>query len=300
MVVVRGEGHDTGAALVTEPVVVVRVDDDPAARHRWADLVVHSKEVDAVVARLERAPRAAVSLALLLRALPGVGVESGLAMESAVYSMLQAGPEFAHWRSTQPAAPVADDAPCVMIDRIGSQLVLTLDRPRRHNAISTRMRNELCDALVLPLIDDSISSVVLRGNGPSFCSGGDLDEFGSRADPATAHMVRLARSPGRLIHRQREIVRVQIHGAAIGGGIEMAAFAGRVEIDPDAIISLPELELGLIPGAGGTVSVSRRIGRERTAQLALGGRVLDGRSAVEWGLADRLLEPGSLLSTVAD
>ena len=210
-------------------------------------------------------------------------------MESAVYSMLQAGPEFAAWRQAHPASPPVDDTrPTVQIDRCDDALVVTLDRPHRHNAITMRLRDELAQALSVAVVDESIGSVVLRGNGPSFCSGGDLDEFGTRPDPATAHVTRLARSPARLIHRLRTRTTAQLHGAAFGGGIEMAAFADVVEAHPDTRIALPEVGLGLIPGAGGTVSVTHRIGRQRTAALALCGRELDATTALAWGLVDRI------------
>jgi enoyl-CoA hydratase/carnithine racemase len=128
--------------------------------------------------------------------------------------------------------------------------------------------------------------VLLRGNGPSFFSGGDLDGFGTRPDPATAHVTRLARSPARLIHQLAARTTVELHGAALGGGIEMAAFAGTVVAAPDTLVALPEVALGLIPGAGGTVSVTRRIGRQRTAALALCGCQIDAETGLAWGLID--------------
>ncbi len=150
------------------------------------------------------------------------------------------------------------------------------------------MRDELWAALSLACVDDSIRHVLLRGNGDSFCSGGDLGEFGQRPDPATAHVTRLARSPARLIHRLKDRITVEVHGATMGGGLEMAAFANKVVAAPDTQFALPELGLGLIPGAGGTVSVTARIGRQRTAKLALTGRVIDAETALSWGLVDEI------------
>jgi len=169
--------------------------------------------------------------------------------------------------------------------------VITLDRPDRHNAISARLRDDLVAALAVPLADPSVRSIVLRGNGPSFCSGGDLAEFGTRHDPASAHITRLARSPARMIHRLRDRVVADVHGATMGGGIEMAAFAGTVRARADTRIALPEIGLGLIPGAGGTVSLSRRIGRQRTTALALSGRSIDAATALRWGLIDEIADP---------
>jgi enoyl-CoA hydratase/carnithine racemase len=82
-----------------------------------------------------------------------------------------------------------------------------------------------------------------------------------------------------------------LHGPCVGSGIELAAFCGTVRAQPDTTISLPEVRLGLIPGAGGTVSLPRRIGRQNTAWLALSGRAIDAATALDWGLVDAL-EPG--------
>jgi enoyl-CoA hydratase/carnithine racemase len=68
----------------------------------------------------------------------------------------------------------------------------------------------------------------------------------------------------------------------------MAAFCGWVAASPDAVFGLPELSLGLLPGAGGTVSITRRIGRWRTAYLVLSGRTIDPSTALQWGLVDEI------------
>ena len=72
----------------------------------------------------------------------------------------------------------------------------------------------------------------------------------------------------------------------MGAGIEVPAFAGRVVATADAAIALPELGAGLVPGAGGTVSIPRRIGRHRTALLGLTGSPIDAPTALAWGLVD--------------
>jgi enoyl-CoA hydratase/carnithine racemase len=130
--------------------------------------------------------------------------------------------------------------------------------------------------------------VILRGAGPAFCGGGDLAEFGTLPDPATAHGIRSTRSPGRLLAQCAERVRAELHGACVGAGIELPAFARRVVATRDAFFQLPELGMGLVPGAGGTVSLPRRIGRQRTAYLALSGLRLDADTAHRWGLVDEI------------
>ncbi|MFF3145493.1 enoyl-CoA hydratase/isomerase family protein, partial [Streptomyces sp. NPDC057927] len=85
-------------------------------------------------------------------------------------------------------------------------------------------------------------------------------------------------------------VTAHLHGACVGAGIELAAFAGRVLAAPGTVIRLPEVGMGLIPGAGGTASLPVRIGRERTAYLALSGDTLSAAQALGWGLVDEIGE----------
>ena len=166
--------------------------------------------------------------------------------------------------------------------------MLTLNRPAKRNAFSAEMRDALAEALQLVLADPSLEEVVLRGAGPAFCSGGDLDEFGTLPDPATAHAIRSTRNVARLLAACADRVRSEIHGACIGAGIELPAFTGHVVAAPDAFVQLPEVAMGLVPGAGGTASLPRRIGRQRTAWLALTGARLDAETALRWGLVDEL------------
>jgi enoyl-CoA hydratase/carnithine racemase len=261
----------------------------------WADVALGVDDRTALAEIVGRVPQAAVSLAVLLRQSTLLPIPAGLAAESAVYSMLQGGPEFAGWRSITPPAPDPQpDRPTVLVDRDGARLHVTLDRPHRHNAVTTRLRDELYGALMIAIVDESIDAVLFDGNGPSFCSGGDLGEFGRRPDPVTAHLTRLLRSPAALLERLRERLgdrlEVRVHGSTYGGGIEMAAFGGRVIADPATRIALPEVSLGLVPGAGGTASITRRIGRQRTAALGLLGAPIDAPTAHRWGLVDEIAE----------
>ena len=274
------------------PIVVVAVRHREGVECAAADVVVDANDehLDEILATIDRHPIASTSLAILLRGIGSLSVERALAAESAVYSMLQSGPEFAAWRANRPAHEPApsDERPAVTADRVGDDLRIALDRPHRHNAFDRSMRDGLTEMLALAISDPSIARVTVSGRGPSFCSGGDLDEFGSFDDPATAHRTRLTRSPARLLHRLAERTTVHLHGNCMGAGIELPAFAGHVIAAPDAAISLPELGIGLIPGAGGTVSIPRRIGRQLTAYLALSQARISGRTAHQWGLVDEL------------
>lgn len=272
------------AALIHAVDVLFAGADEPNAIDGGDDplsaAVRFSEQVDA-------SPRPATTLAWLLRASEALDVRSALAMESASYSMLLASADFQSWQARRglPRAPDGPDR--VRLRRDANTLGVTLTRPARRNAVDTRMRHELLEALTVATAAPDLH-VEVDAEGPGFCAGGDLDEFGTARDPADAHLVRVGGAVGQRIHELRKRISFAVHGACVGAGIEMAAFAGHVTATPDAYFALPEIELGLIPGAGGTVSIPRRIGRQRTLWLAVTGNRLDARIALAWGLIDAI------------
>ena len=247
-----------------------------------------------LVQRVDRWPQAAATCDDVLRSLHrGTPTWSGLVTESLAYSTLQSGREFRDWLARRGPASSPSTPDPVLVERQGDSLSICLNRPARHNAFSTAMRQALLEALTIAQLDTSVHQVVLAGKGPSFCSGGDLAEFGSFEDPASAHLARTRYSPARALDelsaRLGEGLQARVHGQVLGSGLEMAAFCGRVEAHPESHFGLPELALGLIPGAGGTVSITRRTGRWRTAYLVLSGRTITAATAREWGLIDAVV-----------
>lgn len=240
---------------------------------------------DDVAAALNRNPEA--SAAVVRLADPPPSIEDGLVAESLVYAELQAGPEFAVWLAERgPVTPVPSAEP-VRIERSGDHVTITLHRPECHNAVDVAMRDALVEAFELIAADAALTAT-LRGDGPSFCSGGDLREFGTFPDAATAHAIRLERLPARALVAVADRVTAQVHGHCAGAGAELAAFCHRVIAAPDTTFRLPEVAMGLVPGQGGTVSLPRRIGATRTAWLALSGQAVDADAALEWGLVDEI------------
>lgn len=289
----QAPSEETIQRFTSLPFVVVGLtgDEPDTSWTQLCDVLVAEGDpvLEAIAANLDAHPITATTLALLLRGQERRTIEDGLVVESSAYSVLQSGPEFGAWRASRPPARVeGDDAPRVRVERHDDTLVVTLTRPNRLNVLDARMRDELVEGLNVAAADNSITSVEVRGDGRAFCAGGDLNEFGSRSDPASAHLIRLERSVARVLAQLSQPTTTYIHGTTFGSGIELAVFTDRVIAAADTQIALPEIGLGLVPGAGGTVSLPLRIGRQRTAWLGLSGRAIDAETALGWGLVDAI------------
>ena len=293
--VVRVGVHRGGARPTSglEPFDVL-LSSDPDAPRPWVGLAPHDLDarLEELKATIAHQPVAAAVAAQVLRMTLRLDFDQALVLEGMAYSMLLASAGFARWRRDNPVCVRRDETGArVSLVEDGERLLVRLDRPAARNAFDARMRDELTEALAFALDDPLQRSVELQGLGPAFSAGGDLDEFGTAADPGLAHLIRVLRSPVGLLHRLAGRGTARVHGACIGAGVEVAAAAHRVTARPGAFFRLPEVAMGLIPGAGGTASVPRRIGRRRACYMALSGRDIDLATALDWGLVDAVESP---------
>ena len=252
------------------------------------EISIANQELDEMIS-LHTQP--ALVLAHLLRQKAYQNVSQGLVLESLSYGMLQSGSQFKAWLNQRgDTARVLDEKPVVLASRSDESLEIYLNRPERSNAYSSDMRDQLFDFLQIARFDEAVTKVKLHGLGKSFCSGGDLAEFGSVDFPPDGHIIRMHRSPALSSHSIADKLEVYLHGVCAGAGIEIPAFASRVFGNESVEIFLPEISMGLIPGAGGTVSLPRRIGPQKTAYLAMSGKTLSLSDALAWGLIDEAVE----------
>ncbi len=229
-------------------------------------------------------PIAASVLARVLRVGESLAIDDALELESLAYSTLLGGTEFARWTAANVAPkPVAVSSP-VLVDRDGNVQAIILANPAQRNAMTADMRDALFEALANALDDPTTPQVIISGKGDCFSTGGAIWEFGNALDLAQAHLVRTLHSCARLIDRLGPRCTVRLHGACIGSGIEVSAAAHRRIAAPASWFQLPELAMGLIPGAGGTATIGRAVGRHRAAWMMLSGKRINAETALKWGL----------------
>ncbi len=281
-----GRGTLNCSDLACFDILVTDVIDAP---YPWVEVL----DIDAAIANLTAAissnPFASQTLVHVLRSTEAAGFENALTVESIAYSMLLGAQEFGDWRSrTQRLRAGSSRGERVRIGFNQEVLHISLARPAARNAVDAEMRDQMVDALAFALAESESRRILLTGDGPDFCAGGDLDEFGTADDPAKSHLIRMQQSPVRLLRKLSQRLTVRLHGACIGAGIEIPAAASRIVARADAWFRLPEVGMGLIPGAGGTVTIPRRIGRHRTCYLALVGERLKASTALQWGLIDEI------------
>lgn len=250
--------------------------------------------------RTAQFPQASSVLLQLLRHQEKNHVDDALLAESLAYGVLQQSGEFHRWLQKQDRASEEKNSEIedklLLLTREHNLLKIQLNRPAARNAYSAAMRDALFEALCLLDMDHSIDRCIWEGSGDCFCIGGDLSEFGIAMDAAKAHEIRMARNVAALLLKNSSRIECHVHRACIGSGIELPAFASKVIATPDTFFQLPELSMGLIPGAGGTVSILRRIGRHRLAWWVLSGKRIHAQTALAWGLIDEI-QPCTLVGS---
>ena len=165
----------------------------------------------------------------------------------------------------------------------GNVALITIDNPPV-NPLSSGVRQGLHDGLSQALSDDAVAAIVLTGAGRAFIAGADISEFGGKSEGPSLHDCLAA-----MDNSSKPIV-AAINGTAFGGGLEVALCCHYRVIAPSAPVGLPEVKLGLLPGAGGTQRLPRLIGAEKALDFMLSGDPIPGPAAVAMGIADELAE----------
>ncbi|WP_255956169.1 enoyl-CoA hydratase/isomerase family protein [Streptomyces odontomachi] len=171
---------------------------------------------------------------------------------------------------------------------------LALDRPRAMNAVSSAMARAIAEACADLAADREVRAVVVTStHDRAFCVGADLKERNSLTDAELLRQRPLARAAYTGVLDLPMPTVAAVHGYALGGGYELALACDLIVADPTAVVGLPEVSVGVIPGGGGTQLLPRRVGAARAAELIFSARRVEGTEAHRLGLVDQLVEPGT-------
>jgi enoyl-CoA hydratase/carnithine racemase len=174
--------------------------------------------------------------------------------------------------------------------------LLTLNRPERLNAINKAMTLELGELVTELESNDDIRVVIITGEGRAFCAGADIKERAETPDDLSIQRTSRLISPTfRRLERLPQVTIAAINGPAAGGGLELAMACDLRIASTDARMGLPEVTLGILPGAGGTQRLPRLVGPARAKQMMLFGELINAATAEKWGVVNELAEPGDLM-----
>ncbi len=182
----------------------------------------------------------------------------------------------------------------LLFQKVGAVAHISLDRPQVVNAYNIQMRDDFSEALSAVQLDPEVRALLITGEGRGFCAGADLTEFGSAPSQVIARRVRWERDVwGQLVNLDKPIV-AAVHGFCIGSGLEIALLCDLRTAAAGTVFALPEVQLGMIPAAGGTQTLPRVAGRSQVLDLLLTGRRIEAEEALAMGLVTRLAAPESL------
>lgn len=175
--------------------------------------------------------------------------------------------------------------------------VVTLNRPNVLNALRVRLLKELSTALADLEANESVRALIVTGAGErAFAAGADISELNALASANEgAAQSRSGQALTRQIEHMSKPVIMAVNGFALGGGCELAMAGDIIIASENAKFGQPEVNLGLIPGYGGTARTTRRVGKGYATFLCLSGDMIDAHEALRVGLIERVVPPGELM-----
>ena len=184
----------------------------------------------------------------------------------------------------------------------GQVLQVTLNRPNVANAMNTQMGLDLLDVFTdLSTRPDAYRAVVVTGAGErAFCAGGDLKERQGMSDETWQAQHLIFERMIRAVLEAPMPVIAAVNGAAYAGGCEISLGCDFIYAARTARFALTEVTIGIMPGAGGTQTLPRAVGLRRAKEILLTGRPFTAEQAYEWGMVNRLCEPGSVVQDAVE
>jgi enoyl-CoA hydratase len=175
--------------------------------------------------------------------------------------------------------------------------LITINRPEKLNALNTQVFNELNSALDEVYDNAEIKSVIVTGAGSkAFVAGADITEFSDLSTQQAIALSKRGHDTFLRIERSPKPIVAAVNGFALGGGCELALACHFIYASENAKFGQPEVNLGLIPGYGGTQRLTQVIGRNRAIELLISGNMFTAKEAMDYGMVNKVVSAGELLS----
>jgi enoyl-CoA hydratase len=183
----------------------------------------------------------------------------------------------------------------IIYEAKGPVALITLNRPKALNALNSQLVQELKRALEQAQGDDAIGAIVLTGSEKAFAAGADIKEMQGK-DFQQVYLEDFITNGWEHVTTIRKPVIAAVAGYALGGGCEMAMMCDFIIAADNARFGQPEINLGIIPGAGGTQRLTRFVGKSKAMEMCLTGRMMDAKEAERAGLVSRIVEADELVA----
>ncbi|HEX6102799.1 MAG TPA: enoyl-CoA hydratase [Alphaproteobacteria bacterium] len=180
-------------------------------------------------------------------------------------------------------------AETLIVETRGRVGLIRLNRPQALNALSTRLMEELEEALDAFEADDAIGAIVLTGNERAFAAGADIKEMKDKTFIEVYLGDFITRTWERTAQCRKPVI-AAVAGFALGGGCELAMMCDFIIAAENAVFGQPEITIGIIPGAGGTQRLARFVGKSKAMEMVLTGRRMDAAEAERCGLVSRIVK----------
>lgn len=175
----------------------------------------------------------------------------------------------------------------VLVERQGAVATVRLNRPEALNALSPELMADLAQAFRALDEDQDVRAIVLTGSDKAFAAGADIRAM-ANASPIELMKMDLFKDWGQVPATKKPVV-AAVSGFVLGGGCELMLMCDLVVASDTTKLGQPEINLGVIPGAGGTQRLTKIIGKHRAMELVLTGRQISAQEALQWGLVNRVV-----------
>jgi len=183
----------------------------------------------------------------------------------------------------------------IILEKKDGIAIITLNRPKQMNALDEQITKEMAQALEELEIDENIKVLIVTGGEKAFAAGADIKMLDILTSPMDAYHLSIKNNPAHILAKFEKPTIAAVSGFALGGGCELAMACDLRIASETAVFGQPEINLGLLPGAGGTQRLTRLVGATKAKELVFTGESIDAQEALRIGLVNKVVPQEKLM-----